>query len=103
MEDYTNSIKRLQKAIALNGSYVNAIKLLAKIKKRQNYLAQARELYLRAKNEDKNDAEIYKELAEIYEKTGQRALALEHVRIYLQIDVTASDRNIIKRKMKELE
>ena len=103
LKKYSQSVKALEKSISLNGEFLDALKFLAKIKKRQNYLAQSRELYIRAKNQDKNDPEIYKELAEIYENTGQRALALEHYKLYLEIDITAPDRNKIKRKMKELE
>ncbi len=101
-QQYTTATRFLEKAISINGNFVDGLKFLALIKMKQNYLDQAKELYLRARSVDQGDAEIYKQLGEIYERTGQRALALESYKIYLEIDVNASDRARIEAKMRSL-
>lgn len=100
---YAVSTKLLERSISLNGNFVDGLKLLAFIKKKQNYLDQAKELYIRARSVEQGDAEIHKQLGEIFERTGQRALALESYKVYLEINVNAKDRSRIQAKMRRLK
>jgi len=99
---YAVANKLLERSISLNGNFVGGLKLLALIKKKQNYLDQAKEFYLRARSVEQGDAEVHKQLGEIYERTGQRALALESYKVYLEINVNAKDRARIQAKMRRL-
>ena len=101
-ENYAVANKFLERSVSLNVKFVDGLKLLALIKKRQNYLDQAKELFLRARSVDQGDADIHKELGEIFEKTGQRALALESYKVYLDIAVRAKDRSRIESKIRSL-
>jgi tetratricopeptide (TPR) repeat protein len=101
-KQYVVANKLLEKSISVNGDFVDGLKLLALIKKKQNYLDQAKELYLRARRVDQGDAEVHKNLGDIYERTGQRSLAYESYKVYLEIDVNAPDRSRIEAKMRRL-
>lgn len=103
MENYPDAIKSLEKAVGLKPLGIEALKTLGHVKVKQNYFDQAIQLFNRAKEIDPNDHEIYRSLGEIYEKTGQRAMAHESYKTYLDLNINADDRNLILSKLQELK
>lgn len=100
---YQEARKFLEKAVSLNGKSVEALMGLGWIKRKQNYLEPARELYLRALKEDSDIPEIHRQLGFIYKDIGQTVLAIESLRLYLNMDPTAKDKRQIEILIKQLK
>ena len=96
MGKYTLSIENLERAISIDANSVETLIALGWINLRQNFVEKARELYLRAKNKEENNPEVRKQLGLIYQSIGQDALAVDELKVYLQLKPDASDRRDIE-------
>lgn len=91
MNNIQEAESSLEKAISINGQYVEALMSLGWIKRGQSLFEPARELYLRALKAELNNAEIHKELCFIYKEIGQSGLAIESCQTYLKLLPGAPD------------
>ena len=94
--NYKNSISR-------NGRYVEALIGMGWLKWKQGYLDQAREYYLKALKDNKNNGEIHKALGFIYRDVGQGSLAIDSFRVYLDLTPSAKDRSNIEKVINSLK
>ena len=101
-KEFQKAINNYEKAISINGKYVEALMGLGWIKHRQNYYEEARELYLRAKKSDESNPEVYKRLGYVYKTTGNSGLAMESFQTYLDLYPAAPDRIKIEQEIKAL-
>lgn len=97
MGQYKKAIKNLEQAITRDGNSVESMLALGWIKVKQNFMEQAREFYLRAKQKAPDNPEIRKQLGNIFRATGQRLLACEEYKTYLNLNPAALDRRKIER------
>ena len=102
LKKWLDSTKNYEKAISINGKYVEALLGLAYIKFKQNFFDEARELLLRAKKREEGNPEIHKQLGYVYQSSGQSGLAVESLETYLQIYPNAPDRGQVEALVKEL-
>jgi tetratricopeptide (TPR) repeat protein len=102
LKKWLDSTKNYEKAISINGKYVEALLGLAYIKFKQNFFDEARELLLRAKKREEGNPEIHKQLGYVYRSSGQSGLAVESFETYLQIYPNAPDRGQVEALVKEL-
>ena len=103
IKEWLVATKNYEKAISINGKYVEALLGLAYIKFRQNFFDEARELLLRAKKQQEGNPKIYKMLGNVYRSSGQSGLAVESFETYLQIYPNAPDRSQMERLIKQLK
>jgi tetratricopeptide (TPR) repeat protein len=103
IKEWLVATKNYEKAISINGKYVEALLGLAYIKFRQNFFDEARELLLRAKKQQEGNPKIYKMLGDVYRSSGQSGLAVESFETYLQIYPSAPDRSQMERLIKQLK
>ena len=103
IKEWLGATKNYEKAISINGKYVEALLGLAYIKFRQNFFDEARELLLRAKKQQEGNPKIYKMLGNVYRSSGQSGLAVESFETYLQIYPNAPDRSQMERLIKQLK
>ena len=96
------AINNLEKAISIDTNAVETLIALGWISLRQNFVEKARELYLRAKNKDENNPEVRKQLGLIYQTIGQDALAVDELKIYLQLKPDAPDRRDVEFLIRRL-
>lgn len=89
--DIAGAETSLEKAISINGRYVEALMSLGWIKRNQRLYEPARELYLRALKVELDNPEIHKELCLIYKDIGQNGLAIESCQTYLKLLPGAPD------------
>ncbi len=99
---YSLASKNLEKAISIDRNSVESLFALGWIKMRQDHAEQARELYFRARNQDKNNPLIRRELGFVFRKIGQRILAIEEFETYLKLNPGAEDRKKIERYIRQL-
>ena len=102
MGKYPLAIKSLEKAISIDANSVETLIALGWISLRQNFVEKARELYLRAKNRDENNPEVRKQLGLIYQDIGQGALAIDELKVYLQLKPDAPDKRDIEFLIRRL-
>jgi len=103
LQAWLDATRNYEKAISINGKYVEALLGLAYIKFRQNFFDEARELLLRAKKREEGNPEIHKQLGYVYRSSGQSGLAVESFQTYLQIYPNAPDRGQIEGLIKQLK
>ncbi|MCO4793074.1 MAG: tetratricopeptide repeat protein [Bacteriovoracaceae bacterium] len=103
LKKWLDATKNYEKAISINGKYVEALLGLAAIKLRQNFNEESRELLLRAKKKEEGNPEIHKQLGYVYRASGQSGLAIESFETYLQIYPNAPDRGQIEGLIKQLK
>jgi tetratricopeptide (TPR) repeat protein len=103
LKEWLAATKNYEKAISINGKYVEALLGLAYIKFRQNFFDEARELLLRAKKQEEGNPEIYKQLGHVYRSSGQSGLAVESFQTYLEIYPNAPDRGQIEGLVRQLK
>ena len=96
------SIRNLEKAISIDANAVETLIALGWINLRQNFVEKARELYLRAKERDKNNPEVRKQLGLIYQSIGQNVLAIDELKVYLQLKPDAFDKRDIEFLIRRL-
>lgn len=101
-EDYVKATEYYEKAISLNLNYIEALMGLANIKHRQNHLAEARQLYQRARRHDQNNPRIWRQLAFVHRAAGELSLAAESFETYLRLNPGASDRSQIESLINQL-
>lgn len=101
-QEYSESVKMLEKAISINQRSVEALLALGWIKFRQNFLDTARELYNRALKEDQSIPDIHLQLGHIYRLSGQGALAIDFYMTYLNLKPNAPDRQEIEQRIRSL-
>lgn len=102
-KNYIDAMRNLEKAITLNSKNVDVLISLANIKRKQNFLPEARELVLRALQEQPSNSEIHKELGFIYQGLGQSELAIESFETYLKLNPVAQDQDKINAIIKNLK
>jgi tetratricopeptide (TPR) repeat protein len=102
-QEFNEAIQNYDKSISINVDYTEGLMSLAKLKQRQNYNEEARELYVRVLKEEPNNAEAHKELGFIYKATGQSILAIESLKVYLDLNPGASDFNAVQNEIKQME
>ena len=91
-----------KKSISRNGRYTEALMGMGWIKWKQGYLDQAREYYLKALKENKNNGEIHRALGFIYKDIGQGSIAIDSFKVYLDLTPSAKDRSNIQAIIKSL-
>ena len=96
------AIKSLEKAISIDTNSVETLIALGWIYLRQDFAEKARELYLRAKNRDENNPEVRKQLGFSYRAIGQDALAIDELKVYLQLKPDAPDRRDVEFLIRRL-
>lgn len=102
MKNYKETRKYFEKAIAVNGRYVDALMGLGWLKMSQRFFEEARELYSRALKQDESNPIIHRQLGFIYRAVGQSKLAIESFQVYLNLKPNASDRREIEILIQQL-
>ena len=102
-KEYLKVIKNLEKALSLNPQAIGPLLILGDVKYRQNFFDQAREYYLRARIQEKNNPKIRRRLGFVYRKIGQNNLAVEEFKIYLKLNPGATDRGKIQSIIEQLQ
>ena len=102
-QEYSLANKSYQLALKYRSDHIDALKRLAWIRKMEKNYNDARELYLRAQRVDPYDPENFRELGDIYDKTGRRALAIESYTEYLKLLKDAPDRAEIEQFIERLK
>ncbi len=102
-KNYREAELNFKRSISKNGRYVEALMGMGWIKWKQGYLDRAREYYLKALKENQNNGEIHRALGYIYKEIGQSSLAIDSLRVYLDLTPAAKDRAQIQRLMKSLK
>lgn len=101
--DISGAESSLEKAISINGRYVEALMSLGWIKRNQRLYEPARELYLRALKVELDNPEIHKELCLIYKDIGQNGLAIESCQTYLKLLPGAPDTGQIETLIQRMK
>lgn len=102
-QKWPEALLSLEKALSLNGSSVETLFSLAWIKHRQNYPNIARDFYEKIVKIEPGNAEANKQLGLVYKDLGQGALAIEHLKIYLDLNPGANDRNEVESLIRQLQ
>ncbi|MBL6990005.1 MAG: tetratricopeptide repeat protein [Bacteriovoracaceae bacterium] len=98
------SIGQYERALSINGKYVEALLSLAYIKYHHKLLYdEAREYYARAKKEDPANPGIYLHLGNVYKEMGQGDLAHNAYKVYLELRPDAPKKRQIKEIMQFLK
>jgi tetratricopeptide (TPR) repeat protein len=100
---YLEAQKQLELALKKNIKSVDALMAMAWIKFQQNYINEALELYKRALVANPNNPIAHRQLGKIYQKKGQRVLAYESYRVYLDLLPDAKDKSQVLDIMKSLK
>ncbi len=101
--DIAGAETSLEKAISINGRYVEALMSLGWIKRNQRLYEPARELYLRALKVELDNPEVHKELCLIYNEIGQNGLAIESCQTYLKLLPGAPDTRQIETLIQRMK
>ncbi len=102
-KDYFNAARQYELAISKNSTDVEALEALAKMKRGQNFLTEARELFLRAIKQEPSRPSLYKEIGFVYKGIGQSELAIESFETYLKLVPLAQDAQTIKGYIQQLK
>ncbi|MFZ8999842.1 MAG: tetratricopeptide repeat protein [Bacteriovoracaceae bacterium] len=102
-KEYTNAARNYEVAISKDGKDVEALEALAKMKRGQNFLAESRELFLRAIKQEPSRASLHREIGYVYKGIGQSELAIESFETYLKLSPLAQDQSTIKSYIKQLK
>ncbi|MEI8347809.1 MAG: tetratricopeptide repeat protein, partial [Pseudomonadota bacterium] len=103
MAKYGPAIKEYETALSLNAKSVDALMQLAKIKFDQRDYNMAREYYQRVLRQDQTRAEAHRQLGYIYRAIGQSRLAVESLKVYLELYPNAPDRARIEQEIDQLK
>jgi tetratricopeptide (TPR) repeat protein len=91
-KEYNNAARNYELAISKDAKDVEALEALAKMKRAQNFLAESRELFLRAIKQDPSRASLHREIGYVYKGIGQAELAVESFETYLKLSPLAKIR-----------
>lgn len=102
-QKYPEALLSFEKALSLNGSSIETLFALAWIKHRQNYPNIARDFYAKILKLDPGNAEANKQMGLVFKDLGQGSLAIEYLKIYLDLNPGAEDRNQIESQIRQLQ
>lgn len=102
-ESFRAAIKSYEQSLIINPKYLPSLLGLSKIRMSENNFEEARDLLTRAKRIDPDNAEVYKELGNVYRKTGQNSLAIESYKVYIEMMPLAKDKQKIEQIIKFLK
>jgi tetratricopeptide (TPR) repeat protein len=102
-DQYPQAIREFEKALSINAESVEALFQLADIKFRQRDYNMAREYYQRVLKKEQRKAEAHRQLGYIYRSVGQGRLAIESLKVYLDLYPNAPDRARIEKEIEQLK
>jgi len=102
-QKYPEALLSFEKALSLNGRSIEILSALAWIKHRQNYPNIARDFYEKILKIEPGNPETHKQMGLVYKDLGQGSLAIEQLKIYLDLDPGAPDRGQIESLIRQLQ
>ncbi|MBT3982039.1 MAG: tetratricopeptide repeat protein [Bacteriovoracaceae bacterium] len=102
-EEYNKALKNYKHAQTINQNSVDALLGLAWIKYQQNQIESALDLYEKCAKLDPNNSFVRKQLGYVYKALGQRQLAIESFKVYLDLSPDAPDRKKIESQLNSFQ
>lgn len=100
--DIVSAVESYERALSLRITYVDALMALANIRHRQNFLIEARQLYMRARNHDEHNPRIWRQLGFVHRAAGELGAAIEALETYLRLDPGTQERRQIEQIIEQM-